>query len=346
MASLTNTAAVTRKILTVIGLTIGASLLLLVIYNVGLGIYRSFVPEKPPAAFVAFGKLPPIVLNEGYQPPKGVTYRIETVTGELEELPADLKVFSIDLPEVKFGDVARTNSWADSLGFQIPPVANTNGIATFAGKTDSRTLKLGITSQQGIIESDYFNNLDVISKKHGGEAVAQGVADKVVDVFGIKVEEYPKDKISYVMYKVDNGKLVEVSGLSATNLIRVNYFRADIDNIPVVYPTSTQAKVWVLASNDTAVAASVDITRIQPYRFSTYPLKGVNKALAELRAGKAIYSDELESSVFDIREVALGYLDTKAYQPFLQPVYIFRGNNDVDAYVGAVADSYIRRDGQ
>ncbi len=342
MTSLTVTATFTRKLIIGAGAIVGASLLLLIVYNIGVGVYKSFFPEKPPSAFIAFGKLPPIILNEGFEPPEGVVYRIETVTGELEELALDLKVFAIELPEAKFGDAARTNSWAETLGFQVPAVTNVGGIAIFLGKDDGRTLKLGTTSKKGTIESDYFNNLTLISEKHRGEEAAITLADQVVKVFGLKTVEYPKNKISYVMYKIDNGQLVETAGLSTANLIQVNYFRGDIDRIPIVYPKEGKSKVWVLTSNKSAVSANVDITMIQPYKFSTYPLLGINKAFEELKAGRASYNKEFDGSVFDIREVVLGYLDTAGYQPYLQPVYVFKSNDNLAAYVSAVADSYIK----
>lgn len=341
MANLTVTATVTRKIITIGGITIGASLLLLLIYNVGLVVYRVIFPPKPPSAFVAFGKLPPVDLSEGYSPPVNVTYRIETVSGELKELKIDMKVFTIEVAEIRFGDESRTNSWASNLGFVLPAQSKTDSVATFASKDGSRTLKLGIIDQKATIDSDYVNDVNIIAGKHEDEGKALSVANKIVSVFGLPESEYPKGNIVYTKYKIDNGKLVKSNELSVTNLIQVAYHRGHIDKAPVVYPRAEKSKVWVLTTNGGAPAASIDITKLQLYKFSTYPLKGINRAFEELKAGKAGYNMEFKGDVFDIREVVLGYLDTVGYQPYLQPVYIFKGNDGVAAYVSAVSDAFI-----
>jgi len=324
------------------GVVIGGSILVLVIYNIGTGAFRSFFPESPPSPLVAFGKLPTLNLSEGFKPPVGVTYRIETVSGTLKELPLELKVFSIDELEIKFGDTPRSNSWAESLGFTVSATNLNSEHATYSDKKDaSRILTVGVVSQRGKIDSNYFNNLSLISTEHRGDVVAKSVADRVVAVFGLEAREYPDTKIEYIKYKIDSGNLVKSNELSAVNLIQVNYNRSDIDKIPVDFPVFQEPKTWVLTSNDSAVAANVDLTLIQEYKFSTYPLKGIAKAFDELKAGKASYNMKFEGQTFDIRDVRLGYLDTVAKQKYLQPVYVFMGNSGLKAYVRAVADSYV-----
>lgn len=340
--SLTNTATVTRKLIIGLGVLVGGSLFLLIAFNIGSGVYKSFFPDKPPPPLVAFGKLPPLLINEGFKPNENVTYKLETVTGELKELASDLKVFAIEAPEVKFGDAPRTDSWAQALGFATPAVSEINSVATYADRTDnSKLLKIGITSQKAEIVSNYLNNITLISTKHKGEDAAKLNAERLVKVFSLNALAYPVDKIKYIKYKIDGGTLVEANELSAVNLIQVNYGRGDLDKIPVVYPKFGETKVWVLTSNNSFVAANIDITRIQDYKFSTYPLKGIARAFEELKSGKVIYNKEFNGTTFDIRDVKLAYLDTYAYQPYLQPVYLFEGNDGLAAYVNAVSDSFI-----
>lgn len=340
--SLASTATFTRKIVIAIGALIVGSLLFLIIFNVGQGVYKSLLPEKPPPPLVAFGKLPPINLDEGYKPPENITYRVETITGDLPQLPMELKVFSVEKLETKFGDAPRTNAWATSLGFSVPAIENRADTATYVDpKDNSRTLRLGVTSQMGVIDSNYLSNVNLISTKHRGEETAKSNADKVVKVFGLKGSEFPVDKLEYIKYRIDNGKLVEADELSTVNLIKVNYYKADLDKIMVVYPKYRESRVWVLTSNNSAVAAKVDISLVNEHEFTTYPLKGITKAFEELKAGQASFNMEFEGEVFDVRDVKLGYMDTYSNQEYLQPVYVFIGNEGLAAYVSAVGESYI-----
>lgn len=342
MSSLTSTAQFTRKAVIAFGILLGATILVIVAVNIGKSVYRSFFPVAPAPALIAFGKLPAINLDEGVQPPSGVKYKIETVTGELAEQSRELKVFAIDSPTIRFGDVQRTDSLAAALGFKTPAVTGDTQKATYISAQDkTRTLEIGITSGIASINSDYFNNQSLIASQIRDENRAKGTADGIVSAFGLRGAHYPSEKIGFVKYKIDSGKLTEVTALPSANLIQVNYNRADLDKIPVVYPNYQKSKVRVLVSANGAVAANVNITRIQPFRFSTYPLKGISAAFENLKAGEAVYNKEYTGDVFEIRDVGLAYLDTESYEPYLLPVYVFKSDSGLEAYVGAIADIFV-----
>lgn len=342
MSSLTNTAQFARKVIVGLGILLGASLIFFVALNIGKTVYKTVFPESPPPALIAFGKLPPINFEEGTKPADGMIYKVETVTGELKDFSGEIKVFVIDSPTIRFGDVQRTNSLAESLGFKVPPVSNDEETAVYvSGQDKTKTFEIGITSGIAIINSDYFNNQSLIASQIRGENLARDISSGTVGAFGLRGVDYPAEKIGFVKYKIDNGKLTEVTTLPSANLIQVNYNREDLDKIPVVYTSYQKSKVRVLVSNSGVVAAKVNVTRIQPFRFSTYPLKGTAKAYEQLKAGKAIYNKENTDNVFEIRDIGLAYLDTEAFQPYLQPVYVFKGDDGLEAYVPAIVEDFI-----
>jgi len=45
-----------------------------------------------------------------------------------------------------------------------------------------------------------------------------------------------------------------------------------------------------------------------------------------------------------IRSVELAYFDDFEYQPFLQPIYVFKGDDNFLAYVSAIHPNYLERE--
>jgi hypothetical protein len=187
------------------------------------------------------------------------------------------------------------------------------------------------------LSSNYLINQSVITTSPKNEQASKSIADNFLRNLKIPETDFPKAQ--FTKYKVDNGRLTEV--LSLANLIQVNYNRADIDKIPVLVPLQNESNVRVLVTATDVVSANVAAADIQKYKFSTYPLRGVTKAFEDLSAGEAIYNKDLKGNIFMIRSVGLAYLESSEFVPFLQPVYVFKSDDGLEAYVRAISDEFI-----
>ncbi len=344
MASLTITALYSKKILFGFSVLLGSLLLLLIVFIFGKNIIQMVFPPEPDPALVAFGKLPELTMPESVIPPKNVTYKIETISGDLKELKTKLKVFAIDISSApRFGDLNSANGKAQKAKFALPPLNVSDNTATYADMLNkSKTLSIDLITGDILLKSDYLNNTDLITSQVKEEAEIKKSAIVFLTAFGLDPAVYPKEKMTTTRYKIDGGKLTEVASGTPANLIQVNLNRDDLDTIPVVRSVFKSPKITVLASAGGIVSAKAQIVKIQEYRFSTYPLKGIKKAYADLTAGKAIYNKELEGDMFPIRDVSLAYLDTDSAQSFLQPVYVFSADDGLAAYVSAVSEDWIK----
>lgn len=342
MSSLTATSAYARNIFIIVGGFLLLILILFVGYNLFSPFLVSFFPQKPDPALVAFGKLPDIKLDDGIKPGGDIIYKIETISGDLKEQQAKLKVFKIGTNTVKFGDLSRVNSIAQTIKFPVPPISVTNETATYQDQIDkNKILEIGILSSTFVLKSDYLNNPDVIANQEKNEAGNKQSAIALLRSFGINQADYPPEKMSLVRYKIDGGKLAQATTLASTNLEQVNFNHSDIGNITVTYPKYQKPKIKMLTAAGRVLSADVYATDLQLFSFSTYPLKGVQKAFSDLKAGKAIYNKELGGNIFNIRDIKMSYLDTYADEEFLQPVYVFVSDDGLEAYVRAVSDTYI-----
>src|SRR3990167_2562898 len=147
------------------------------------------------------------------------------------------------------------------------------------------------------------------------------------------------------LLKFEDGTLNEATSLSSVNFIKVLFPRLPIDEVKVINPRLDRAPIWALTSSTDVVEAQVAMQNIKKHKFSTYPLKEITKALEELGKGQGALNEEIEGAVFPIRDVEIVYLESENYQEYLQPVYLFKSDNNLTAYVPAVDDTWISESG-
>jgi len=340
MANLTATAQFSRKAFVVIMLVLSFALVGFLAYSFSASLRESLFPP-PAVAIAAFGKLPQPNFSEGITPPANVNYTIETISGNLPSLPSMMNVFGIESLLPSFGDVDEAKRIAKSAGFGEQPAGILAGKATFTNSASGMTLSIDTVSKNFSVTSDYLNNQKVLSGNPKTEDEAILAAKKYIAAFNLTATDFPADKITTTNLKVDGTTLSEVPSVAASNLIQVNFGRADLNKFPIVYPNLKSPNLWVLDSGVGVVAAKSSLQNIQKYKFSTYPLKGVQKAFEDLKAGKGAYSKQFKGTDFPIRSVNLGYLETGLTQQYLEPVYIFKSDEGLFAYVNAIDDTWI-----
>lgn len=342
MATLTEASILSKRTFRITVITIASVLVIFLVFTLAKKIKENFVLPPPIPATVAFGKLPVPNLTEGVTPPAGIKYSTETVTGDLPRLPTMAKVFVIDQGRLIFGGLEKAKSTVIRVGFSNQPVSVTPTVATFVDPNNEyRRLTIDLISGNFSLESDYLTDEEIASSNPRHPENAQSLAISFMGNFGLDTEEYPREKAAIIKYKIENGSLEETPALLDTNLFGVNFIRSDLDDLPIILSNTDIPKSWALVSENKVVAAIYHPQAIQKHRFATYPLKGIKKAFNDLKNGKAAYNKPFWGETFSIREVFLGYVETEKFQGFLQPVYLFRGDAGLMAYVPAIDEKWI-----
>jgi len=178
--------------------------------------------------------------------------------------------------------------------------------------------------------------------------------DSVISIYGTAVDffknldvpiaDFPEENVEVETYRIVQGKLVESISLSNTNLIKIVFGRASIDKLPIFNIIRQSPSVWVLTTGEEVVAAEYNNYEIETHKFSTYPLKSIEKAFEELKNGDGSWNKNLVGEVFEIRNVKLGYIENKSTDNYLQPVYVFESDDGLAAFVNAVNDDWISLD--
>ena len=78
--------------------------------------------------------------------------------------------------------------------------------------------------------------------------------------------------------------------------------------------------------------------------FATYPLKSGAVAWQDLLDGYALIVNVGRNSPdkIVIRKIYLAYYDSEEPQLYLQPIFVFEGDNDFVAYLPAIDSNYLK----
>ena len=152
-------------------------------------------------------------------------------------------------------------------------------------------------------------------------------------------------KTSY--WKIAEGRMTSVSALSEANAVKIEFFREKLDGKwEIIAPQNNQASVSILVSGSEIsdkkiIEANFKYANIDRESFSTYPIKKNSEAIADLKAGNYWPASDVSLENVIIRDIELAYYEPVTLTQYLQPIYVFKGDNNFIAYVPAISDKYI-----
>lgn len=344
MPTLSQTSDFSRKTFIKVSIALGVLLSLFVLWTIGNFVKNSIFPPKPLPATVAFGQLPKLDLSEGVKPPPGISYNVETISGQLPQLISKAKVFGLSVEESSFGQLERTKNMVARIGFTAEPQNLDLHWFKFTDPKDNlRTITINTSSANFEFTSNFTQDIRVISSRPRSINDAKQAAVNFFKNFDFDSVDFPVEKTRTRTLRIDGNNLTETPALVNANLIEVNFERREIAKIPLVTARENSPSVQALVSLNSVVLASLTKQQIEKHNFATYPLKGTAKAFEDLKGGNSVFNkDVFDQTSFPIRDVTLAYMETKISQGFLQPVYVFKSDKGLIAYVSAVDESWTR----
>jgi hypothetical protein len=347
MTSLTRIAIAARK---VIRYTIFLITFLLVgkfLLDTGIMIYKKNFPAPPPPPTVKFGKLTKIPFPENGTSAK-LNYTLETPEGGFPKTsPIQAKVYFMPKvsPNLLSLDVAKAT--AQTLGYGANGQQMSDTVYLFTNTRYPTALQMNIVTGTFSISYNLSQDKTPLSTKPPIAEVAasefrsflSGASILPPDLTGTTTSKY---------LKLSGAQLVTALSLSEADLVKVNLFRKDYDNLPSVTGIPDQANVWGIVTgspgrDQLVVAAEYHYYSIDESQYATYPIKTPTEAFSELQANQAYIAAlglNKDGDNLKIRRVYLAYFDPGSITEFYQPVYVFEGDNGFTAYLPAVSSAY------
>lgn len=352
MATLTETAFVTRKLINLGAIILVLVIILRLVFGLATGLWQRLFPPPPPTANVAFGKLPyPSAQNNIATPSSAINYTLETVDGTLPTLPNLLKVYFMARPGPSFGSFDRMNTQAKKMNFSdIPKKISATVWRYVDSSTPLRVLDIDEVSGNFHQTYNFLSDLSLFNDKNFSSVdQVTSAAQSFMSDLGVSAADIKSGTPTVSYFRLDSGALVGTTSLSNADAVGVSLNRADIEKIPVLSPDAKQGLVSVLysGSNDQKkhiLEIRFFYTPIDLENWGTYPLSSPADLFEKLKAGKAIYASlpNPPAANITIRKVYLAYLDPYPPQAYLQPVLVFSDDKGFVAYVPAISPDWIQ----
>jgi hypothetical protein len=324
-----------------------------VFWNIFIDYWKRAHPPGPPPPTVGFGILPNLNFPNQSDEEKPKEYILE-IAGSLTDSVDQIKVFFMPKPAVNLLTDQKVKEIAAKYGFIFSPEIISGELYRFT-KTQPLDMSMEIDAAflTFSMSSNYLTKPDLLINSANRQLPEEFEAADRVKKFLADGGLMPKDVATSsgkITYKKSLGGVFEDAySLSDADFVQVDLNRAPIDDIYKIYTSEGEKGVisaiisGAFTGNNSIVEMDYFYHQLDYSTFETYPLRGVRSAWKMVQSGEAYIASgqDLERAV--VREVELAYYDDYEHQPFLQAVYVFKGDDDFLAFVNAIHSNYLER---
>lgn len=349
MASLTESAYHTRKIINYGIIAVIVFIILKIIWTIAVNVWITGHPPAPPPPNMAYGKLPLVAFSDSCKN-YDLAFKLETISGNFPESSPSARVYFMPILSANLLSMERADDKAKKMGFTLPP----NNLSKeeyqwFDELNPLRSLTVNIVTGNLKLSYDYTKDLSLLQDKNlplKEDAIEE--AKNTLDNYNLLNDDLRYGEIKVANYKLVNNALQEVSGVAEADFVKVQFLRSKVNEASVLTPGSneTPASVIFSGSNDAIkriIELKYNYQLIDLENFATYPIKNPQLAYDELKKTKGCISDQgsLDGKERTIRNIYLSYYDSLTLQAYLQPIYVFEGDKGFRSYVPAVTDDWL-----
>ena len=324
-------------------------LILLILYYFIRVLLLTIAPESPRSIYLnpIFGKIKKPIIKE-VTSSSDLTFKIDTIEGKPVTATDSAQVYFLPSAAARFGYREKIYLIAKSLGFNTEFVKHVleGKEAIFNDERQSLTVDISnfnFTYEYNFEEyPEVFANTVMPQKKES--------QDKAID-FLTSVGRYPeelakgKTNTIFIFYNPEAKQMKLLNSNAEANMVEIDFYRPDQEQYPVVSPKYFNSQNYVMMvfyqTDFKIIKAQIKYFEKSDTQIGVYPIKTGDAAWEALTAGKGlIIQNEADSQNIVIKKMFLGYLDPDIYQEYLQPVYVFLGENNFVSYIPAIPDSY------
>ncbi len=350
MSSLTETAYYTRRIINWSILAVIGYVILRMMWGVGVSVYFTFFPPQAPPPNHAFGNLPQLSFPISQASPSGqVIYQLQTIEGSIPSASASANVYFMPKKGSSLLALSTAQAFAKRLGFvttPIPESSNKNIYRFDDAGNQLRHLWYDIVTTNFVIQYDFQRDTGIfLNSKVPSMQEAKAEARNLLQTYNLYPADIAGGEIRVTYYKVSESALIPVTSQSQADAVRVDFYRPNIASTPVLSGTPSGPISIVFSGSGNNKKRVLNFTYsywpIDYQTVATYALKTSAQAWQELQAGGGYVLKYPKTPLVTIRSVYLAYYDSVTPQTYLQPVFVFSGDDGFMAYVPAVSPEFV-----
>lgn len=343
---MTYTAHVARRSIKYGGIFIVGFTVLWMTVSAGVKAYKAAHPPyvKPN---VKYGILPKTVFPEKQFEKK--TFGVEFPNDKVPQFKDQSRVYFIARSNSTFLALEQDKKTAKQLGFAGEPRELRPGVYEFKNDTTNQTLTMNVVDGSFRLKYPYESDQMLLNPEkipNKNEAIATAKS------FLTSANKFPQDladgeqKVSF--WKIEYDGLKTVQSQSEANAVKVDFFRSNLEtDYKIVSSDFNGAPVSVIVTGSTVegkkiVEVNYRYANIDRESFATYPISTAEEAIAQLKAGNYWPAIDSSGTTTTIRRMTLAYFEPVVLTNYLQPVFVFEGDNNFTAYVPAVIGEYVK----
>jgi len=343
MASLTEVSLQARRIIRLIILGTIGYLILQIVLTSSINLYKKINPAPPPLPKEEFGTLPEIIFPD--QQTVEFEYALETIDGTPPNLGDRTQVYFMPSFRRSLLGLELANQQAIYMNLPFQPEKIDEQNYRWTSSSPPITLNQNITTGSLIYILDWFQSPQIFNRSYQFPNQTQVIkeARQILSRFRLNQTDLEGGQAQVTYLKKSNNTLIPALSPSDAEAVKVDLFRAPINELPVIPSNPSQALVSITFTNTRDGIIKIDYIHypVDLEKSSDYPLKTTAQAWQELKENQAyIASFPFNADqVITIREIELSYFESSAPANYLQPIYIFRGDNNFIAYIPAIQSS-------
>ncbi|MCX7881574.1 MAG: hypothetical protein N2482_03665 [Patescibacteria group bacterium] len=306
--------------------------------------------NKPQVIYTnpVFGKIKKPEIKEASKS-AGLNFVLDNIEGQPITATESAKVYFLPSSTTKFGYREKIYLIAKNLDFDTEKIKHRLEGNEAIFSDEKKNLSIDITNfnftyrYQFEKEEGIFQDTIIPGKEE--------IENKARDFFK-GVGRYPEELFlgnSNLIYLNFNPALKTISVVEKpqeANLIEIDFYRPDISEAVMVSPNFFNSQNYLVMvfhqEGFKILRAQIRFFEKSEEQVGIYPLKTGDEAWGELKGGEGLVINIKEGQKdIIIKKMFLGYLDPDFYQEYLQPVYVFLGENNFVAYVPAIANQYL-----
>jgi len=346
MANLTETAFYTRKTINWMILSVIGYIILRLSWSILVALWLYFFPPQPPPPNHAFGKLPAIKFPPQASSSGQLTFRLETIEGTVPTASNSAAVYFMPKNAANLLGLPKAEEFATKVEFTGAPIQETKNVYRFEDpSTILRQMRYDIISKNFIIRYLFEQDTSIFTERNiplSSEAIED--SKNFLQNYGLLPEDFVDGDIKVQYLRFVGDKLVTTTSHSQADSIRIDFFRNRMNNVPVFTPNPDEGLINFIYSGSTINKKRVlqIAYTYWPVDFGTtgtYEVKTSSTAWQELQNGNGYIARSPKNGITNVtvRRVYLGYYDSIEPQTYIQPVFVFEGDDGFLAYVPAIA---------